>query len=1310
MSIIRIREQHEEEGWNARVIFDNAAEYPITIQNPFSEKDEELLAWYFKEHLRHPFTDEELARRAARSIQRYGETLFDQIFSDRNAYAQYKDSIRNGIGTVRLEIVGSPSFHALHWEALKDPTHPRPVALETSMVRKNIIPLPNTYTLRPSPTLNILVVTARPGKHQDVGYRTISRPLVELIDRSRIPANIDILRPRTYEALIAHLEKVRDENNDQGYYHIIHFDMHGKVLDYDGLRRRFRGEHRFSPQVFRNRYGRNDIEPYEGHKAFIFFEGADGKGADPVEAHELADLLKSHQVPIAVLNACQSGKQVGASETSLGSYLAQAGTQLVVAMSDIVTVSAAKILMEKVYENLFEGNDCLTAVRSGRLELYYRKGRRVYYNREIDLEDWLLPVVYQNRDVDLRLRDFTSEERATYYSKRADAYPFPSPEFGFFGRDIDILAIEDLLLRADGNRPRNIVMIRGLGGAGKTTLLQHLGAWWQKTQFVDKVTYFGYDEEAWTCSRIVDRIARTVLGNVRYHAEFVPLNSVAQQQMIVDILRSERHLLILDNLESITGDATTMRHVLPKEEQDALHTFLTSLAGGKTYVMIGTRGKEAWLIASGAGNPLQPDDIYDLPGLDPEAVSMLADRIMERNGIDHRYQEDEDFATILKLLDGYPMAMEVILPNLKSRKPSEVLVALLKGDITLDREGATDRTESLILSIEYSFGNLVEDQQCVLLCLAPFTSVIHKDVLERYVELLREQPALAHLSFDTLGAAIGEAADWGLLRPHDRQPEFLKLQPIFPYFLRNRLNIEKFRELQDAIDTAFVEIYRDVGHVLGRSIASKDPSERKAGISSADTEYENLLSALNLALKMKGSISAIYRPISQYLDFNHKHVRGLALGQYVLDALREYPTEGADESIRIEMVGIIDDIGKCQFLLKRFKDSQKSYELALKMQKSIQFANKEEKRRRSASIYHQLGMVAQYQRQWEQAKKYYKKALKIKIESGDRHSQAATLLQLGIVVQELQQWEQAKKYYRKALEIYEEFNDRSSQAGAYNQLGVLAYYQRQWELAEQYYTKALEIFVEFGSRYSAAGVYQNLGAVAQEQRQWEQADQYYRKALEISIELDDRYEEARTYHQLGAVAVRRRQWEQAKQYYEKALEIFVGFDDRDSQASTYHNLGTVAQELRQWERAKQYYEKALEFYVEFGDRYSQASTYHNLGVVAQELQQWKQTEQYYKKALEILVESNDRPKQALIIHNLGTAAAKQQQWKQAEEYYTKALEMFFGFKDNYSIRVTLGSFSQLWADTGNTTIPQTVATILGVTPEEVEGLFRKANE
>ena len=392
---------------------------------------------------------------------------------------------------------------------------------------------------------------------------------------------MEILRPGTYEALVQHLETVQDRYG-AGYYHVIHFDVHGGLLTFDQFDAIEQGldtdAYTFQPR----RYGRDKLAPYEGVKAFLFLERAQEGQADPVEATELARLLLTHQVPIAILNACQSGMQVGASETSLGSQLMQAGMQMVLAMSYSVTVSAAEILMERLYAQLFQNQDLTGSICRARLELHNRKGRRAYFNQTIELEDWLLPVVYQNQPQRLQVRPMTDAEHATHFERKAAAYPEPKVAYRFVGRDLDVLTIERRLLR-DGN----LLLVRGMGGAGKTTLLHHLGWWWQLTGFVDQVFYFGYDERAWTRQQILDALARRLFGEIEFETRFQPLGLDAQQVLLAEKLRATRHLLILDNLESITGSALAIQHTLPQSEQAALRSFLAALREGQTLVLLG---------------------------------------------------------------------------------------------------------------------------------------------------------------------------------------------------------------------------------------------------------------------------------------------------------------------------------------------------------------------------------------------------------------------------------------------------------------------------------------------------------------------------------------------------------------------------------------------------------------------------------------------------------------------------------------------------------------------------------------------------
>jgi len=107
------------------------------------------------------------------------------------------------------------------WEALHDPQVGQLAQTCQIERRLNTVRKPDKVGRRwPKDQVNILLVTARPYQ-DDVRYRSISRPLVELIDKQDLPAQVTVLRPPTFENLREHL---RGRPN---HYHIVHFDGHG---------------------------------------------------------------------------------------------------------------------------------------------------------------------------------------------------------------------------------------------------------------------------------------------------------------------------------------------------------------------------------------------------------------------------------------------------------------------------------------------------------------------------------------------------------------------------------------------------------------------------------------------------------------------------------------------------------------------------------------------------------------------------------------------------------------------------------------------------------------------------------------------------------------------------------------------------------------------------------------------------------------------------------------------------------------------------------------------------------------------------
>ncbi|MCU7243138.1 MAG: tetratricopeptide repeat protein [Microcystis aeruginosa WS75] len=1168
MLVLTIREEGMNDGgFTASLNFDSGNSYPITVTDPFTNQEEKQLEWYFEEWLVFPTLDRDKAQKAANSVQNYGENLFKQVFqSNLNAYGEYRD-LRKQLSQLQIIIESqSPEFQALHWESLKDPDLPRPFSIDCIISRQRrgatVVPVQMaTY-----PTINLLVVIARPNEESDVNYRTISRPLVELVNSSEIPVKIDILRPGTYESLTRHLDE-----KGEGYYHVIHFDVHGGLMEYEQYERQVHGD----SWRYQRGWGLEDLAEYEGVKAFLFLEGEEKGQATPVEATELANLLTGKNIPICILNACQSAKQISQEsedyrETSLGSRLMTAGMQAVVAMGYSVTVSAAKLMMKPIYQQLLNGKDLTEAMRKGRLELFNNKQRRAYYNTIIDLEDWLLPVIYCRSKINLNLRPFTPEEEEKYWEHIGNQYVFPLPEYGFVGRDLEILKMEKALLK------HNILLLKGMGGTGKTTLLNYLREWWQKTNWATHIFYFGYDRKAWTLEQIVYEIGQGIYNRFE-QASFQAMNLKARVRKLEQKLRSEAYILILDNLESVTGQPLAIQNTLPENEREAVAEFLKNLVGGKTKVILGSRSEETWL-----QRRTFKENIYHLQGLDQESRTELAERILERQAKSRKnaIKKDDYFKRLMKLLAGYPLAMEVVLANLKRQSPEEIWQGLQLAELV--NVGDENKTNNIIKCVEYSHSNLSEEAQKLLLCLAPFSGFIYLDFIPQYSQQLQQLEPLQGYQFDQFDAAIEEAIHWGLLSPMSEEiPSFLTIQPIFPYFLKTKLK-ELAPETQAAIWEGFKNHYRGLADYYSKLLDSKNPQEKQWGILFCRWEYENLFNALQICLKKQENIH-IFFCLHQYFAVTKDVSNRLKLCESVCQACQTYP-----EEIKTGIIGgnIANALGNLAIAYQDTKNYEQAKQTQLKfieLTQNLQGVDEQKKAYSLGCGYHNLGMVAQQLREWVQARHYYQQALKIYIEYGDRFSQARPLHNLGAVAQEL----------------------------------------REWELARSYYQQSLEIKIEYGDRFSQASTLHQLGVVAQELREWEQARSYYRQALEIKIEYGDRFSQASTLHQLGMVAQKLREWEQARSYYRQALEIYIEYGARYEQAITLHNLGAVAQELREWEQARSYYQQALEIYIEYGNRYEQAGTLHQLGIVAEGVGELSQAKSYYLQDLQILAEFND---------------------------------------------------------------------------------------
>jgi tetratricopeptide (TPR) repeat protein len=1018
------------------------------------------LRWYLEQFLDYPFDPEtHRSERVLAALKEWGKQAFDALFNFRDAGNWLRSSNSMQIRSDHPRILSWP------WEALYDNQAGAFIGHHRRVERRlNQLADPPALPALPIDRVNVLLVVARPYEN-DVRYRSIARPLVEMIRSSKSPAHVDILRPPTFDNL---RECLRRRPN---YYHVLHFDGHG---------------------AYGEGTTHKSLHQFRGHQGRIIFETENGE-PDPKLASDLSALLREYCVPAVVLNACQSAKlddQAQDAFATVATALLQSGMRSVVAMAYSLYVSGAQVFLPFFYRRLFESGSVAEGVRAGRQQMLSNQNR-VSARGLYPLQDWLLPVLYQQDPLDFRFATQAKvEARSSHLPKEVLEH---REEYGFIGRDGPILEMERAL-----HRSSSCILIRGLGGVGKTTLARGFLRWLDETGGLDASLWFDF-RDIRTAEYVMNQT-----GELFYGENFrVAPNKL---DLLVQAFRKSRVLVVWDNFESVGEN-------LPTQDRTELSHFLDAIRGTQARVIITSRSSEEWL-----GSPRRFE--LRLGGLDGEERWQYCTAIIRELGLKIN-QNDPDLKRLMDQLAGHPLAMRTVLPKLETMPAANITEALRRNLAAL---GLSEQEEqgSLFATLRLIEHGLPGELQLLVAFVASHEGYLDADALELMAKQVN--PAWARSEIDQL---VGTFQTAGLLWSYRRAT--YEMHPLLTSYLRSN------EEPSEAFQRAFVDLMSGAADFWVRKPYHDQLipfTLHGANFHQALRISEKLRMNVDFAV-LNGALATYALNSRNFMEASRLFLRQAKYGAAV--------NNDGTLAVANHQLGIIATE------LRDFGAAQEWYlkSLALERQDSPI---------RAATIYHQLGRVAQEQRQFTTANDWYLKSLILKEQNGDAEGCAMTYHQLGRVAEEQRQFDSAREWYLKCLAIYEQKGDLHGASSAYHQLGVVAHEQSNFEAARKLYLKSLVISEKHRNLHGSSISYHQLGRLEEDQGNFENSREWYLKSLAISEKQGNLHNAAGTYGQLGTLAGKQGNLQDSGRWLIRAIATFRQTQDAHRVEGNFENF------------------------------------------------------------------------------------------------------------------------------------------------------------
>lgn len=1112
---------------------------------PLGPIEAEELAWYLERYLiwpSGPFI--ERARRVEAALPEWGRQLYNALLHDhsRDPLAAWNAAppAAERRFTIKIDkelVAGAPAekqaeaneaatlLLALPWELLHDDRGFLFQGARGVRVRRS---LPNRHpqpALATQPPIRVLLVSPRPEDDSAayLDHRVSARPVVEALSRLGPLAEFKILEAPTFPALQQELDRAQ-----AAPYHVIHFDGHGVY----------------------------DPETESG--ALCFEDPTDSaktehRRSQNITADQIAQVIHNRRVPLFFLEACQTAKPGESPNTSVAGRLLESGVASVAAMSHSVLVETARRFVTAFYRDLLSGKRVGQAMLAAQKALKSDTFRAKTFTGDLHLEDWFVPVLFQEEQDPQLIREVPSRQIRDVLEEQQELslgeIP-PEPDHRFVGRSRELLTAERLL------HTERYIVLEGQGGEGKTTLAAELARWLLLTRRYARGAFARLDVQL-DARRILFHLANQLAptriveaGNDEAHA----------WRILEAALKEHRTVIILDNMESVLEPAANSPAAASfdrKTLDEVLSLAQRLTKTGDTRVIFTSR--EPLPAPFSSARNLVPIRRLDRR----DAIHLVGKVLGEGNLMPHAKdsgQNDQEIENLVDSVGCHARSLVLIAREVAAAGVRNATEKLHEIMASLHRKHPDDRERSLFASVELSLRRLSPETRQRIRPLAVFQAGGWLPIIAMVLGL--------DTANDEAVALANQLIETGLVEP--LAFSYLRFDPALAPTLLATLNPEELAAAReswtDAItqETNFLYQQRVKDANLGFNVALLDLPNLLAAL-----EHSARTGAPEQVVDTATSLEALIAPLN----------RPSALARIVEIRAAATPRLGTWSNARFEAERAAID----RLLQQgRFPEAVAAAAALLQKAQTAGESAYQDAAYDLAMAQFTLGQALRMTGDAQAALPHLEAARLRFGKLGQSRMANVALAEKADCFRALGQYDSAAAAYEQAIQAAEQQDDRRQVAAVKGQLATVRMRRRNFPEALKLYFETMKIFEQLGEPASVATIWHQIGRVHEEANQYDAAEQAYLKSANIKEQIGNLPGQANTLNQLGNLCAFRGNPEQAVRFYRQAADIDVRLGDLRNEGLDRSNIAGELIKLQAYDEARRELTRAIECKKPFG--------------------------------------------------------------------------------------------------------------------------------